>query len=84
MHLQNVYVPPHAIVSFVLDVVGVLGVAAIVVSPAVHLGGFEGAHVFSLKLLVFAVSAIFTAFMMGLYQREFWGWRKLPPRLQCR
>ena len=81
MHLQNVHVPPHAIVSFVLDVVGVLGVAAIVVSPAVHLGGFEGAHVFSLKLFVVAVSASFAAFVMGLYQREFWGWRKLPPRL---
>ncbi len=32
-------------------------------------------------LVAFAASAIFAAFTMGLYQREFWGRSKLPQRL---
>ena len=81
MYLQNVQVPLHAIVSFLLDVVVILAVAVFVASPALPFGVFNFSLVFGFNLFGIAASVVVAAFIMGLYQREFWGRGKLPSRL---
>jgi exopolysaccharide biosynthesis polyprenyl glycosylphosphotransferase len=79
--MQNIHVPLPAIVTFLLDIVVVVGIAMVMSYPGFYPGSFYGGPISGPNLAALGTSAIFAAFTMGLYQREFWGRSKLPQRL---
>jgi exopolysaccharide biosynthesis polyprenyl glycosylphosphotransferase len=81
MRLQNIHVPLLTIALFLLDIIVIFGVAMLVTSPIFHLGSLAIVPVFGIKVAAIVASAVFAAFTMGLYQREFFGRAKLPSRL---
>ena len=81
MQLQNVHVPTSAIVTFVLDVIAIACVVSLFVYNDLLVLSYDNSPIISPVMLAIVVSAVFAAFTMGLYQREFWVRNKLPQRL---
>ena len=79
--MQNIHVPLPAIVTFLLDLVVITAIAVLMSNPHTYPVSLSSGPVSGQNLVVFIASAIFAAFTMGLYQREFWGRSKLPLRL---